>query len=272
MALFFYGFMQRALIAAILMALLSPLLGVFLVLRRQSLMADTLSHVSLAGVALGLVLGLNTTATTLVVVILATIVIEYLSRLYKTYSEVAIAVLMSTGLAVALVLMNINGGSATMSVDQYLFGSIITISDEQVSLLAGLTVAILIGYYFVRRPLYVMTFDEATAVAEGIATKRLSLAFNVACGVVISVMMPLAGALLVSAIMILPAAIALRLAKSFNLVIILGMIISLVGIVGGLIASYRFNTPPGASITLIFVLVFGLVVFVQFLHKKFANH
>lgn len=260
MALLFYGFMQRALIAAILMALLCPLLGVFLVLRRQSLLADTLSHVSLAGVALGLVVGQNPTLTTLIIVVLATILIEYLSRVYRTYSEVGIAVLMSAGLAVALVLMNINGGSATMSVEQYLFGSIVTISDGQVQLLAVLAVAIIGLFLLVRRPLYVMTFDPDTALAEGVNTKWLSLGFNVATGVTISVMMPIAGALLVSAIMILPAAIALRLAKSFSVVIVCGMIVSLIGIVGGLVASYSFNTPPGASITLIFIVIFIAVL------------
>ncbi|MEG2707795.1 MAG: metal ABC transporter permease, partial [Vagococcus sp.] len=128
MEMFSYAFMIRALIAASFMAVIAPLLGVFLVLRRQSLMADTLSHVSLAGIALGFFINFNPTVTTLIVVIVAALALEYIRKLYPSYSEVSTAVLMAGGLATALVLMNLNKGQTSMNINQYLFGSIITIN------------------------------------------------------------------------------------------------------------------------------------------------
>lgn len=111
MALLSYEFMRRAFLAAIFIAGIAPMLGVFLVIRRQSLMADTLSHVSLAGVALGFFLNLNPSLTTLLIVVIAAIILEYLRTLYRSYSEISIAILMSGGLALALVLMNLSGGT-----------------------------------------------------------------------------------------------------------------------------------------------------------------
>lgn len=256
MEMFLDGFMQRALIASLLMAVITPLLGLFLVLRRQSLLADTLSHVSLAGVALGLFVNINPTITTLIVVLIASVLIEFLSNLYRTYSEVSIAIMMSAGLSIALVLMSLNQGASSMSVQQYLFGSIVTISSAQVIILAILTVLIVVLFLLFKKPMYVLTFDEETAFAEGLPVRLMSIIFNAVTGVTIAIMMPIAGALLVSAIMILPAAIAMRLGRSFNLVIIIGVIVGVIGMVGGLMSSYQFNTPPGATITLLFITIF----------------
>ena len=116
---FSYGFMQRAFITGLAMAMITPILGLFLILRRQSLLADTLSHVSLVGVSLGLLLGYNPTFMTLVVVVLAAIVLEVIGKYFKGYSEVTVAILMSGGMAIALILMNFQKGRSTISVDQF---------------------------------------------------------------------------------------------------------------------------------------------------------
>ncbi|MDR0921040.1 MAG: metal ABC transporter permease [Lactobacillales bacterium] len=254
-----YEFMRRALFAALGISVIAPMLGVFLVIRRQSLMADTLSHVSLAGVALGFFLNLDPSLTTLLVVIVAAVVLEYLRMVYKTYSEVSTAILMSGGLALALVLMNLNGGTSSTSIQQYLFGSIVTISWSQVYLLVGLLFLILILFLLFRRPMYVLTFDESTAFVDGLPIVWMSILFNVITGVAIAVMIPIAGALLVSAIMILPAAIGMRIGRSFNAVILLSMMIGVIGMVSGLYSSFYLETPPGASITLIFIAMFLVV-------------
>jgi zinc transport system permease protein len=251
--------MRRALFAALGISVIAPMLGVFLVIRRQSLMADTLSHVSLAGVALGFFLNLDPSLTTLLVVIVAAVVLEYLRMVYKTYSEVSTAILMSGGLALALVLMNLNGGTSSTSIQQYLFGSIVTISWSQVYLLVGLLFLILILFLLFRRPMYVLTFDESTAFVDGLPIVWMSILFNVITGVAIAVMIPIAGALLVSAIMILPAAIGMRIGRSFNAVILLSMMIGVIGMVSGLYSSFYLETPPGASITLIFIAMFLVV-------------
>ena len=256
MEMFFYGFMQRAFQAAFLIAVISPILGLFLVLRRQSLMADTLSHISLAGIALGLFLNVNPTFMTLIVVIIAAVLIEYLSTLYKSYSEISIAILMSAGMSVALVLMSLSSGGSTTTIQQYLFGSIVTISQQQLYLLAALFLIVSVLFLVFRRPMYVLIFDEDTAFAAGLPTRLISILFNVITGVTIAVIMPIAGALLVSAIMILPAAIAMRISKSFKWVILVGILVGIVGMFTGLTVSYEWGTPPGATITLIFISIF----------------
>jgi len=259
MSIFAFGFMQRAFFAALGISVIAPMLGVFLVIRRQSLMADTLSHVSLAGVALGLFFNLNPNMTTILVVIGAAVILEYLRMVYVTYSEISIAILMSGGLALALILMSVNGGTSSVSIQQYLFGSIITISWEQVYLLAGLFILTSVLFILFRRPMYVMTFDESTAQVDGLPIRLMSVLFNVICGVAIAVMIPIAGALLVSAIMILPAAIGMRIGKTFHAVILISMLVGIIGMTSGLMASFYLTTPPGASITMIFILLFLLV-------------
>lgn len=265
--MFFYGFMQRAFQASFLIAIIAPILGLFLILRRQSLMADTLSHISLAGIALGLLLNINPTIMTLLIVVIAAVAIDYLRMLYKSYSEISIAIMMSAGMAVALVLMSLNDGGSSTSVQQYLFGSIVTISQEQVHLLVALFVMVVGLYLVFRKPMYVLTFDEDTAFTAGLPVKWMSIIFNVITGVTIAVIMPIVGALLVSAIIILPAAIAMRLSKSFNLVIVVGIVIGIIGMVTGLTTSYQYGTPPGATITLIFIFIFILTTII----KKIAN-
>ena len=161
-----YDFMQRAILAVIAISIFSPILGLFLILRRQSLMSDTLSHVSLAGVAVGIFLGLSTTWMTIVVVVIAALVLEYLRVSYKHYMEISTAILMSMGLAVALILSN-KAGSSSMSLDSYLFGSIITISSEQVHALFVIAAIVLVLTLLFIRPMYLLTFDEDTAAFSG---------------------------------------------------------------------------------------------------------
>lgn len=259
MALLSYEFMIRAFLAGIFIAGIAPMLGVFLVIRRQSLMADTLSHVSLAGVALGFFLNLNPTGTTLLVVVIAAIIMEYLQNMYSSYSEISIAILMAAGLAIALVLMKLAPGSSAVSIQSYLFGSIITVTWPQVGFLGALFVLVSILFILFKRPMYVLTFDEDIAAVDGLPVRLMSMIFNVVTGVAIAVMIPIAGALLISAIMIVPAATGMRAGKSFNAVILISVIIGLVGIISGLTGSFYLDIPPGATITLCFIGLFLLM-------------
>lgn len=268
MEMFFYGFMQRAFQAAFLISLIAPILGLFLILRQQSLIADTLSHVSLAGVAIGLLAGVDPTWTTLLVVVIVAILLEYLRQIYRSYSEVSIAILMSAGLAVALVLMTFNESETTISLQQYLFGSIVTITASQVGLLAALTVLILICYAVFKKPMYVLTFDEDTAFTAGLPVRMMSVSFNILTGIAIAVMMPILGALLVSSVLVLPAAISMQTSKTFNTVILFGMGIAMAGMFSGLSASYYLGTPPGATIALILILIFAVTAGAKQLKQK----
>ncbi|RXA69237.1 metal ABC transporter permease [Enterococcus casseliflavus] len=259
MALLSYEFMRRAFLAAVFIAGIAPMLGVFLVIRRQSLMADTLSHVSLAGVALGFFLNLNPSLTTLLIVVIAAIILEYLRTLYRSYSEISIAILMSGGLALALVLMNLSGGNSATSIQSYLFGSIVTITQEQVWILGFLFLVVFALFFLFKRPMYILTFDEDTAHVDGLPVRVMSMLFNVLTGVAIAMMIPIAGALLISAIMVLPAAISMRLGKSFNAVILISVVIGMIGMMSGLTSSFYLDTPPGATITLVFIALFLVI-------------
>lgn len=228
-------------------------------IRRQSLMADTLSHVSLAGVALGFFLNLNPTGTTLLVVVVAAIIMEYLQNMYSSYSEISIAILMAAGLAIALVLMSLAPGSSAVSIQSYLFGSIVTITWQQVIFLGILFVLVGILFLLFKRPMYVLTFDEDIAAVDGLPVRMMSMIFNVVTGVAIAIMIPIAGALLISAIMVLPAAIGMRVGKSFNIVIFVSVLVGFIGMIGGLTGSYYLDTPPGATITLGFILLFLVI-------------
>ncbi|WP_303974301.1 metal ABC transporter permease [Streptococcus merionis] len=259
LSLFDYTFMQRAFMAMVAMASFAPILGIFLILRRQSLMSDTLSHVSLAGVAFGLILGIDLSLATVIVVLIAAIFLEYLRTLYKDFMEIGTAILMSTGLAISLIVTSKSGGSSSMSLDQYLFGSILTITQSQVIALFVIAAIVLILTALFLRPMYILTFDEDTAFVDGLPVRGMSILFNMVTGVAIALMIPAAGALLVSTIMVLPASIALRLGKSFKTVMAWSVGIGFIGMLSGLYISYYMETPASASITMIFIIIFVVV-------------
>lgn len=268
MLLLNYEFMVRALLSLIAMAAFAPILGVFLILRRQSLMSDTLSHVSLAGVAFGLVLGWNLTVTTILTVLIAAIFLEYLRTIYKNYIEIGTAILMAMGLAIAMIVMSKSKGVSNLSLEQYLFGSVLTITMDQVFSLFGIAVVVIVLTLLFIKPMYVLTFDSDTAYVEGLPVRAMSIVFNMVTGVAIALMIPAAGALLVSTIMVLPAAIALRIGKNFKTVILTAMLIGFIGMVSGLYISYYAETPASASITMIFIIIFLFVNIV----KKIMKH
>ena len=246
-----YDFMQRAVLSIMAMSLFAPILGLFLILRRQSLMSDTLSHVSLAGVAFGILLGVSTTW--------ATVIVEYLRVVYKHYMEISTAILMSLGLALSLIITSKSENASGINLEQYLFGSIITISQEQMLALFAIAIVVLVLTALFIRPMYMLTFDEDTALVDGLPVRQMSLIFNIITGVAISLMIPAAGALLVSTIMVLPASIGLRIGKSFKAVIGTSILIGFVGMISGVILSYVWETPASATITMIFIGIFLLV-------------
>ncbi|MEK3757132.1 MULTISPECIES: metal ABC transporter permease [unclassified Paenibacillus] len=257
-----YEFMQRAFWAGGLIGLIGPLLGVYLMLRRQVLMADTLSHVSLAGVALGSVLGWNPALSGFVVAVAGGLIIEQLRRSYRTYSELPVAIIMTSGLALAVVLMSLKQ-NLTKSFSSYLFGSIVAVSDTQLKLIAVVAAAGLLYFIILRRPLYSLTFDEETAAISGVHTGWLSFSFAVLTGMTVAAAMPVVGVLLVSALIVLPASIALRMASGFTAAIIISVSVGLTGVFSGLTASYYINTPPGGTIALILLLFLLLAIAVQ---------
>nr|WP_246020382.1 metal ABC transporter permease [Lysinibacillus telephonicus] len=261
--MFELAFMQRALIAGMLIAIIAPIIGVFLIMRKQSLIADTLSHIALAGVAVGLVLGSQPEWMSILIVVIGALFIEFLRMRFKSYSDVSIAILMAAGLSIALCLMSISpSGAKTM--DQYLFGSIVTVTQQQINIFLFIAVGIFIYFLITKRSLYTMIFNEDVAKVAGISTRLLSFSFSAVIGLFISMMIPMIGMLLVSAIIILPAAIAIQLTTRFRYVFVIASFVSMVCTFLGLVSSYKIGTPPGASIAL--WMVFGILL--SLIYKK----
>ncbi|OPH50657.1 zinc ABC transporter permease [Paenibacillus ferrarius] len=250
MEMLHYDFMQRAFCAGGLIALLASVLGVYLMLRRQALMADMLSHVSLAGVAAGAYLHINPTLTGFVVATIGAIAVEYVRRSFKTYSEISVAIIMVGGLSTAVVLMSLNQ-SINKGFSAYLFGSVVAVN--QTELILMFAVALIGGtfFYVLRRPLYQITFDEDTAKTSGLPVSWISLGFSVVTGMIVSAAMPIVGVLLVSALVVLPAALAIRIAPSFYAALFIAMGIGLLGVFSGLTVSFQLSTPPGGTIALL---------------------
>ena len=181
------------------------------------------------------------------------LLIEQLRRSYRAYSEVPVAIVMTSGLALAVVLMSLRS-NLSQSFSAYLFGSIVAVSDTQLVLMAG--VALLGAMYFIvlRRPLYSLTFDEETARISGIPVTWLSFSFAVFTGMAVAAAIPIVGVLLVSSLIVLPASLALRLARGFAAAIMIAVASGLTGIFSGLTASYYLDMPPGGTIALILLL------------------
>lgn len=259
MEMLHHDFMQRAFFAGGLIALVASVLGVYLMLRRQALMADMLSHVSLAGVAMGALLKVNPTLFGFVIALIGAIVVEYVRRSYKTYSEVSIAIIMIGGLSTAVVLMSMNPG-INRGFSSYLFGSIVAVQKTEIYLVAGVTLVGALFFYVLRKPLYLITFDEETARTNGVPVNWISLLFSIITGMIVAAAMPIVGVLLVSSLIVLPAALAIRLAPSFTAALWLAMLIGVTGVFSGLTGSYVLSTPPGGTIalTLLLFLIVGI--------------
>lgn len=276
MEMLHYDFMQRAFCAGGIIALLASVLGVYLMLRRQALMADMLSHVSLAGVAGGAYLHINPTWTGFAVAVIGAIAVEYVRRSFRSYGEISIAIIMIGGLSTAVVLMSLNQ-SMNKGFSSYLFGSVVAVGGSELSMMV--LVALLGGLYFflLRRPLYEITFDEETARTNGLPVGWISLSFSVLTGMIVAAAMPIVGVLLVSSLIVLPAALAIRIAPSFSAAIVLSMVFGLTGVFTGLTASYKLSTPPGGTIALVLlsILIIGIAVkkfWLQWAKARSKNH
>ncbi|MBA2941956.1 metal ABC transporter permease [Paenibacillus sp. CGMCC 1.16610] len=261
MEMLHYDFMQRAFCAGGLIAIIGSILGVYLMLRRQALMADMLSHVSLAGVAGGAYLHINPTLSGFVVATLGAIAVEYVRRSYKSYSEISVAIIMVGGLSSAVIIMSLNP-NVNKGFSAYLFGSVVAVNEIELLLMFLVAIIGSLFFFVFRRPLYQITFDEDTAKTNGLPVRWISLGFSVLTGMIVAAAMPIVGVLLVSALIILPAALAIRIAPSFVSSLFIAMGIGLVGVFSGLTASYELSTPPGGTIAilLLIVLITGLSI------------
>jgi zinc transport system permease protein len=253
-----YGFMQRALLAGLMIGTIAPLIGVFLVLRRLSLIADTLAHVALAGVAAGLLLRTYPVAGALAASLLAAVGIERLRVSGRLFGEAALAVFLSGGFAVAVVLISVANGF-NVDLFSYLFGAITVVQprDLWVILALGLVVLGALGLFY--KELFAITFDEEGARVQGVPVDALNLMLTALVAVTVVVAMRIVGILLTSALMVIPSITALRLARSFQEVLRIAVACSLVAVLVGMVASFYFNLAAGGAIVLAALALFGFV-------------
>jgi len=259
LAIFQYGFITRALLAGLIVGLLAPLVGIFLVLRRYSLIADTLAHVSLAGVAVGLILQINPVLTALGSTLLASLGMERLRLSKKVYGESALALFLSGSLALAVVLLSLANGFNT-NLFSYLFGSIVTVTQADIYLMAilAVVVAVVLGLFY--KELIYITFDEDSAQVSGLPIRLFNTVLIILAALTVSLAIPIVGVLLIAALLVIPVVVALQFRQSFIKTVIYAEIISTVSVCLGIVSSFYLNLSTGGTIVLIMLGIF-LVVF-----------
>lgn len=255
--IFQYGFVVRGLEAGIIIALIAPFIGMFLVLRRYSLIADTLSHVSLAGIAIGLFLKINPIITAIAASVISSLFIERLRISKKIYGESALAIFLSGSLAFAIVLLSLAHGFS-VGLFSYLFGSIVTVKQTDIYVIGSagaIVIALLVLFY---KELVYVTFDEEAAKVSGIPTRFINILLITLAALTVSLAIPIVGILLISALIVVPVVTALQYRASFKNTIIIAECISLFSVIAGIIVSFYFNLSTGGTIVLITIAVFGL--------------
>lgn len=259
-----YDFMRRALIIGIIVSLNCSTIGLFLVLRRFSMVGDTISHVALSGVALGMVTGVYPIYSAVVVSIIASIGIEKLRKTYSEYSELALSIVLAGGIGIASLLISLDQAN-TNGIMAYLFGSIalVTVKDlYMITIIGSVILAVVVFFY---RALFFITFDEESAKYAGVEVKKINIFFSVLIALTITLSMRIVGILLVSSLMVLPVATSLQIAKSFKSALIYSNLFGLVSVVSGLIASFYFDLAPGGSIVIISLSILIMVIISKYL-------
>lgn len=252
-----YEFMQRALIAAVFTGLAAPAIGTFLVQRRLALLGDGIGHVALTGVAIGLLTHIAPVLTAVIVAVLGAVVIELLRMFGRTSGDVALAILFYGGLAGGVLLTNLAGESAS-ALNSFLFGSITTVSDGDLKVVAILAVVVIGLAVGLSPQLFAVCQDEEHARVSGVPVRIYSVLIAVLAAVTITVAMRTVGLLLVSALMVVPVAAAQQLTRSFRTTHLAAMVIGLFAALGGVVASYEIDTQPGPTIVLLALTVFGV--------------
>ena len=278
-ALLKYEFLQNAFLSGMIIGLIAPLLGVFIVVRRLSLIADALSHVTLAGIAGSLYLSqsfvglatLNPIYLGIVASVSGSILIERLRRLYKHYEELAIPIIMSGGLGVSAIFISLASGFNT-DLMSYLFGSVSAVSRQDLYVVLAVAIIVFIFLFAFFKELFVLSFDEEYAKASGLPAKWIHFLFMIVVALVIAASMRIVGILLVSSLITLPVAAAMRMAKGFKQAIIYSIVFGELAVVIGLVSAFYLNLAPGGtivvtSIIILLIVIIAKKVFVQFSAK-----
>ena len=257
-----YDFVQRAILAGILIGAISSLLGVFLVLRRFSLIGDGLAHVTFGSVAVVLLIGISpfyVTLAALPIVMISSLVILKLTSTKRIQGDAAIGIVSSIGIASGIILASLSGGY-NLDLFSYLFGNILTVNQTELLLAFIVFIVVAATVIFFYDDLFALTFDEELAKTMGIKTGKINTILFMLTAVAAVLAMRVAGIMLVSAMLILPPLTALQLSISFRMTIITALIFSVLSVISGVIISFLLNLPAGGTIVIMNV-VFLLLVF-----------
>jgi zinc transport system permease protein len=269
MTIFQYDFMHRAFIVGILLAIIIPCIGIVIVLKRLSLIGDALSHTSLAGVAAGLIIGINPILGATISCIMAALSIEVIRKKFPKYSEMAIAVMMSAGVGLAGVLSGFVKSSVNFN--SFLFGSIVAISNFELMMVVIVSLIVIITFVFLYKELFYVAFDEQAARLAGIPIKIVNFIFILLTAVTVSIAARTVGALIVSSLMVIPVACAMQLGKSYKRTVIYAVCFAVTFTIVGLFVSYYARLKPGGTIVLVGVICLILILGLQGIRKQFTS-
>ncbi|WP_330948927.1 metal ABC transporter permease [Virgibacillus sp. MG-45] len=264
-----YDFLRNTFFTGLLIGIIAPLLGTFIVVRRLSLIADALSHVTLAGIAFGLFLEKKFAITFITPLysgmafsVIGSVFIEKLRAVYKAYQEIAIPIILSGGVGLSVIFISLANGFNT-DLFNYLFGSVSAVSQKDFLSILGISIVIILIIWLFYKELVTLSFDEEHATVSGIHAKHIHLLFIVLTALVIAASIRIVGVLLVSALMTLPVAASMRLAKGFKQMLVLSIIFGEAAVIIGLISGYYFSIPPGGTIVVVSIIILLASIFLK---------
>ena len=259
MDLFQYDFMVRALLGALIIGLIAPALGIYLVQRRLSLIGDGIGHVALTGVGVGLLLDQSPVLTAVVVSIIGAVAVELVRERGRTSGDLALALLFYGGIAGGVVLVGLSDDSSNANLMQFLFGSLTTTSQQDLIVIAILGVAVLAAMLGLRQALFAVCNDEEYARVSGLPVRTLNLLMAVTTAVTVTIAMRTVGLLLVSALMVVPVAAAQQVTRGFRSTMAVAMVIGVGAAAAGVWLAGEVDTAPGATIVILAVAAFVAV-------------
>ena len=259
--------MQRALISGIAVAISCSVIGLFLVLRRQSLYGDALSHVAFGGIAIGLFANISPIWMAFIVSISASLGITKLRQSTKIPADSAVAVLLSSGLAIGVVLIGLAGGFS-LDLYSFLFGSILLISSQDQAMILIITAIVLVIMYKIYRKLMYIAFDEEQANVSGIDVTKLNYLFIVLASVTVITSLRLVGVLLISSLIVIPNITAVMFGKGFKKTALISIIIAVLSVIAGIVISYVMNLAPGGTIVIISVAGYLATIITKYIFNR----
>ena len=254
-----YGFMQRALIAGIAIAVMCSVIGLFLVLRRYSLFGDAVAHSSFGGIAAGLLIGLYPLWTAYAVSLISALVITRIKQSFDISGDASVAILLSSGIAAGLVMISLAGGF-TVDILSFIFGSILLVSTNDVILILALTGAVLLVILLLYRELIYSTFNEEQAKVSGIPVEKINYLIVFLAGITVVTSIQLVGILLISALLVIPNVTAIMYGKGFKHTAFISMSFSVFAVVGGILLSYVFDITPAGTIVMLSIAIFATTI------------